>query len=68
MAASADSLESSSRIERYTRYLDLVDSLVPPSNSSWYCPPELPASPEQSPRLKQRDMVRKIRAVNGRHP
>ncbi|MCI4358650.1 MAG: hypothetical protein L3J95_06350 [Thermoplasmata archaeon] len=68
MAASAETLEGPNRIERYTRYIDIVDSLVPPSNSSWYCPPELPGGPLQSPRLKERDMVRKIRAVNGRHP
>jgi hypothetical protein len=55
-------------IDRYTRYLDLVDSLVPPLNSSWYQPAEPAGGPETSHRMREREFQRKLRAVNGVRP
>ncbi|HEV2166866.1 MAG TPA: hypothetical protein VGS23_07840 [Thermoplasmata archaeon] len=68
MAANAETMAASSRVERYARYVDLVDSLVPPSNSSWYNPPAMPLPNEPSHRMRQRDFERRIRALNGGRP
>ncbi|HEV2520489.1 MAG TPA: hypothetical protein VGX00_07765 [Thermoplasmata archaeon] len=61
-------LETTSRIERYTRLMEVVESHLPPTNSSLYCPGEIPDVAGPSHRVRQRDMERRIRILNVRRP